>query len=116
MPAHWAALRYSGISASMRSSSASEAEYPNICVAFVFQKIMRWLLASATITASRILSNILPMPRSSGFIVAWSQSVARYYFGYDYSEPRIKRVVAQWWVTVCKNDAVRLLYGGLEHP
>src|SRR5215203_4514939 len=35
-------------------------------VAAAFQRIMRWVLASATITASRILSKSLPKPISSG--------------------------------------------------
>src|SRR4029453_5464918 len=66
MPAWWAALRASGTSASTRSFRASSVEWPNIFAAAGFQRTMRWDLASATITASLILSKSLPKPRSSG--------------------------------------------------
>src|SRR5918997_1405170 len=66
MPARWAALRCSGTNASMRSSRASEAEYPKIFVAVGFQRTICWLLASATMTASRIIQKSLPMPKSCG--------------------------------------------------
>src|SRR5215208_2644956 len=64
MPASHCALRRSGTITVQLCTSASEEEYPNILVAAAFHRTILPLRASATTTASRMLSRSWSMPKS----------------------------------------------------